>query len=50
MLVGGESNSSLERIKRKSREGYRPLCSNGVGCVGALAWNKLSKLPQFLTK
>jgi glycosyltransferase len=50
MRVGGESNRSLGRIIRKSREDYRALKSNGVGGVGALAWKNLSKLPQFLTK
>ena len=50
MRVGGESNRSLERILRKSREDYRALRSNGVGGMRALAWKNLSKLPQFLTK
>lgn len=50
MRVGGESNRSLERILRKSREDYRALRTNGVGGVRALAWKNLSKLPQFLTK
>jgi hypothetical protein len=50
MRVGGESNRSLERIIRKSREDYRALRTNGVGGVRALAWKNLSKLPQFLTK
>lgn len=48
MRVGGESNRSIERILRKSREDYRALRSNGVGGIGALAWKNLSKLPQFL--
>ena len=47
MRVGGESNRSLERIVRKSREDYRALRSNGVGGVGALAWKNVSKLGQF---
>lgn len=50
MRVGGESNRSIERILRKSREDYRALRSNGVGGIGALAWKNLSKLPQFLNK
>lgn len=50
MRVGGESNRSLGRIMRKSREDYRALRSNGVGGLQALAWKNLSKLPQFLNK
>lgn len=50
MRVGGESNRSLGRIIRKSREDFRALRSNGVGGFGTLAWKHLSKLPQFLTK
>lgn len=50
MRVGGESNRSLERILRKSREDYRALRSNQVGGLRALAWKNLSKLPQFLKK
>ena len=48
MLVGGESNRSLSRILRKSREDYRALRNNGVGGVGALVWKNLSKVGQFL--
>jgi len=47
MRVGGESNRSLGRILRKSREDYRALRTNGVGGVGALLWKNLSKLGQF---
>lgn len=50
MRVGGESNRSLSRIIRKSREDYRALRSTGMGGMGALAWKNLSKLPQFLKK
>ena len=50
MRVGGESNRSLGRILRKSREDYRALRSNGVGGMQALVWKNLSKLPQFLNK
>ncbi len=50
MRVGGESNRSLGRILRKSREDYRALRSTGVGGLPALAWKNLSKLPQFLKK
>lgn len=45
--VGGESNRSLSRILRKSREDYRALRNNEVGGVGTLVWKNLSKLPQF---
>ena len=48
MRVGGESNRSLARIVRKSREDYRALRNNGVGGLGTLVWKNLSKLPQFL--
>jgi glycosyltransferase involved in cell wall biosynthesis len=48
MRVGGESNRSLIRILRKSREDYAALRRNGVGGIGALVWKNLSKLPQFL--
>ena len=48
MRVGGESNRSLSRILRKSREDYRALRNNDVGGVGTLIWKNLSKLGQFL--
>jgi glycosyltransferase involved in cell wall biosynthesis len=47
MRVGGESNRSLSRIVRKSREDYRALRKNGVGGVGALVWKNFSKVGQF---
>lgn len=47
MRIGGESNRSLSRVVRKSREDYYALRKNGVGGIGALAWKNLSKLPQF---
>jgi glycosyltransferase len=50
MRVGGESNRSLERIIRKSREDLVALRQNRVGGVAALAWKNLSKLPQFLRR
>lgn len=50
MRVGGESNRSLERILRKSREDYRALKKNGIGGIGTLAWKNLSKLSQFVIK
>ncbi|KHQ50193.1 glycosyltransferase family 2 protein [Mameliella alba] len=48
MRVGGESNRSMGRILRKSREDYRALRANEVGGMGALAMKNLSKLKQFL--
>lgn len=47
MRVGGESNRSLPRILRKSREDYMALRRNEVGGLWALAWKNLSKLGQF---
>lgn len=50
MRVGGESNRSLGRILRKSREDLRALRANGVGGIGTLAAKNLSKIPQFIVK
>lgn len=50
MRVGGESNRSLGRILRKSREDYRALRANQVGGIGALAWKNFGKLGQFVFK
>jgi len=50
MRVGGESNRSLERIMKKSKEDYRALRSNNVGGLLALALKNMSKIPQFLKK
>ncbi|MGH1579312.1 glycosyltransferase family 2 protein [Planktotalea sp.] len=47
MRVGGESNRSLGRILRKSREDYRALKSNGVGGLGALFFKNARKINQF---
>jgi glycosyltransferase involved in cell wall biosynthesis len=47
MRVGGESNGSLGRILRKSREDFRALRTHGVGGIGTLACKNLRKLPQF---
>lgn len=47
MRVGGESNRSLGRIVRKSREDYRALKRNNVGGIGALAQKNMSKIKQF---
>ncbi len=48
MRLGGESNRSLERILRKSREDLRALRTNGVGGLGALLRKNTSKIGQFL--
>ena len=50
MRVGGESNRSIERIVRKSREDLRALRANGVGGVGALIRKNTSKLGQFMAR
>ena len=47
MRVGGESNASLTKMLRKSREDYRALRTNRVGGLGTLIAKNLSKLPQF---
>jgi len=47
MRLGGESNRSIARMVRKSREDYRALRTSKVGGVSALVWKNLSKLPQF---
>jgi glycosyltransferase len=48
MRIGGESNRSLERILRKSREDYRALQANNIGGLRTLARKNLSKVRQFL--
>lgn len=50
MRLGGESNRSMTRILRKSREDYRALKKNGIGGFGALAWKNLGKVGQFIAK
>lgn len=50
MRVGGESNRSLARVLRKSREDYTALRRNEVGGIGALIWKNLSKLDQFFVR
>lgn len=47
MRVGGESNRSLSKIIRKSREDYKALRRNRVGGLCALIWKNLRKLEQF---
>lgn len=48
MRLGGESNKSLRKLLRKTREDYRALRTNGVGGLGALAWKNLGKVGQFV--
>lgn len=50
MRLGGESNRSLKRILRKSREDLRAIRKNGVGGIGTLAAKNFSKLGQFIVK
>lgn len=50
MRVGGESNRSLERIVRKSREDLTAIRRNGVGGVGVLMQKNLRKVGQFFVK
>ena len=50
MRIGGESNRSLGRIIRKSREDYTALRRHRIGGAGTLLWKNLSKLGQFVNK
>ena len=50
MRLGGESNRSLERILRKSREDLRAIRKNRVGGFGTLAAKNFRKLGQFIVK
>lgn len=47
MPVGGESNRSLTRIVRKSREDLLAIRRKHVGGMGTLALKNLSKINQF---
>lgn len=47
MRLGGESNRSLSRILRKSREDLRAIRTNQVGGLATLAVKNLSKIKQF---
>ena len=47
MRLGGESNRSLGRVLRKSREDYAALRRNNVGGLVTLARKNLSKIGQF---
>ena len=48
MRVGGESNRSMDRILRKSREDYRALKKNSAGGIATLVWKNVSKIGQLL--
>jgi glycosyltransferase len=48
MRVGGESNRSVARILRKSKEDYTALRKNQVGGFVTLARKNFSKVGQFL--
>lgn len=50
MRVGGESNRSLERIIRKSREDLTAIRRNGVGGAGVLIQKNLRKVGQFFVR
>jgi glycosyltransferase involved in cell wall biosynthesis len=50
MRVGGESNRSIGRIVRKSREDYRAIRSNNIGGISTLAMKNISKIGQFFAK
>lgn len=47
MRLGGESNRSLTRIWRKTREDYMALRRNGVGGIGAVILKNIGKIGQF---
>lgn len=47
MRVGGESNRSLGRVMRKSREDYRALRRNDIGGFCTLVRKNFSKIGQF---
>ena len=47
MRVGGESNRSLNRLFRKSREDYDALRRNNIGGLRTLLWKNASKIGQF---
>jgi glycosyltransferase involved in cell wall biosynthesis len=50
MRIGGESNRSLGRILRKSREDHRAMRRHGVGGMGTLLAKNFGKLGQFINK
>jgi glycosyltransferase involved in cell wall biosynthesis len=48
MRLGGESNRSLGRIIRKSREDYGAIRKNRIGGLHTLVFKNLRKIGQFL--
>lgn len=50
MRVGGESNQSIDRIIKKSREDFTAIRRNNVGGIGTLILKNLTKIPQFIFK
>ncbi|RYH08701.1 glycosyltransferase [Tropicimonas sp. IMCC6043] len=48
MRLGGESNGSLRRVVRKSREDLRAIRRHELGGVGTLALKSLRKIGQFV--
>lgn len=50
MRMGGESNRSLARIIRKSREDYRAMRRHGAGGIGTLLCKNVGKLGQFVRR
>ena len=50
MRMGGESNRSLSRLLRKSREDLTAMRRHGVGGWGTLFRKNISKLEQFMKK
>lgn len=50
MRVGGESNRTIGRIIKKSREDFKAIRRNNVGGIGTLILKNLTKIPQFIFK
>lgn len=50
MRVGGESNRSIGRILKKSREDYRVIRRYGLGGAGTLLLKNIGKISQFVSK
>lgn len=48
MRIGGASNRSIKNIIRKSKEDYRAIKANDVGCFLTLIVKNLRKLEQFI--
>jgi len=48
MRLGGESNKSLQNLKKKTKEDIRALRKNRIGGYSTIFIKNVSKLPQFL--